>query len=98
MAGLHPSIDHAVNGLNLTPPAATQPQNPNVAQSPQQPQPTQTPQDAQNAQTSQQDMQIMQQLKQLGVSDAGIQQAMDMLSRGANEHQVMQMLAQEGRQ
>lgn len=86
MAGLRPNVDHAVNNLNLTPP---QPQNPNVAQS----QPTQAPQPAQ---PSQQDIQIMQQLKQLGVSDEGIQQAMQMLEQGANEHQVMQMLAQGG--
>jgi len=102
MAGLRPSVDHAVNGLNLTPPAAMQPQDMNA-----QPQQTQTPQAQQSQQTqapqqesqapqapqiNHQDMIIMQQLKHLGVSDAGIQQAMQMLEQGANEHQVMQML------
>lgn len=81
-AGLQPNVDHVVNSLNLMP-ASQQPQPTTGADQVQ----------AQQQQMSQQDMQLMAQLKQLGVSDGGIQQAMDMLNRGANEHQVMQMLA-----
>jgi hypothetical protein len=39
-----------------------------------------------------QDMQLAQQLKQLGLSDNAIAQAIDMLNRGASEYQVLHSL------